>query len=286
MAHRAPTRIVDFDGLQGFSGAEFKAKIGKSWPGLQAQRITFPGMDARPVFPEVMARTLETSQGQEQLAELIRPLAAGFDFVGLPAMLGVHRPDKVRQRMGQLVGATLFEIPTIPPAVPGIRLRELFERELPRRGVRLEPQLKVSNVALNDSGATLSVHGALDDLTVDASTVVLATGRFLSGGLSSDRNRVSETVLNLPVYQPDGRDKWFSEGYLDPSGHGLNQAGLETDKFMRPLGENQAPVSERLFAAGAVLAHQDWVRQRCGAGLAIATAHRAVEAASRLCDLA
>lgn len=31
-------------------------------------------------------------------------------------------------------------------------------------------------------------------------------------------------------------------------------------------------------AAGAILAHQDWVRQKCGSGLAIATAYGAVRA--------
>ena len=31
-------------------------------------------------------------------------------------------------------------------------------------------------------------------------------------------------------------------------------------------------------AAGAILAHQDWVRRKCGSGLAIATAYGAVRA--------
>jgi glycerol-3-phosphate dehydrogenase subunit B len=32
-----------------------------------------------------------------------------------------------------------------------------------------------------------------------------------------------------------------------------------------------------LFAAGSILAHQDWMRMKCGSGLAIATAYAAVE---------
>jgi len=33
---------------------------------------------------------------------------------------------------------------------------------------------------------------------------------------------------------------------------------------------------ENLFAAGSILAHQDWMRMKCGSGLAIATAYAAV----------
>lgn len=280
----APALIVDFEGLQGFSATEFCTNIEASWPGLRSERLVFPGVEARPVFPEVLARTLETPEAQEQLAALIRPHLNGAEFVGLPAILGVQAPDRVRARLEHLIGATVFEIPTMPPAVPGIRLREAFERELPRRGVRLEPQNKVAEATLGTSGIGLTVHGPMDDLHVEASAIVLATGRFLSGGLRSDRHRVEETLFGLPVLQPGTRGDWFTETYLDPAGHAVNRAGVETDAAFRPLGADGSPVSDRLFAAGALLAHQDWVRQRCGAGLAIATAFGAVQAASALIE--
>jgi glycerol-3-phosphate dehydrogenase subunit B len=277
----APALIIDFEGLQGFSATEFCTNMASSWPGLRPARLLFPGLEARPVFPEVMARTLETPTAQEQLADLIRSLLNGTETVGLPAILGLQAPDRVRARIEQLTGATIFEIPTIPPGVPGIRLREAFERELPRRGVLLEPQNKVSGATLKPTGVDLTVQGALDDLRIDASAAVIASGRFLSGGLKSDRHRVKETVLDLPVHQPDTRDGWFSADYLDPAGHPVNKAGIEIDAAFRPLGLDGAPASDRLFAAGVVLARQDWVRQRCGAGLAIATAYGAVQAAAR-----
>ncbi|MEJ2730435.1 MAG: hypothetical protein P8185_18365 [Deltaproteobacteria bacterium] len=36
------------------------------------------------------------------------------------------------------------------------------------------------------------------------------------------------------------------------------------------------PAFETLFAVGSILAHQDWMRMKCGAGLAIASAYAAV----------
>jgi len=278
LAARAPALIVDFDGLQGFSAKEFVTNIAPQWPGLATLRLAFPDMEGKQVFPEVMARALETRLTREQLADLIRPHIGQATHVGLPAILGVHRPDAVRADMEDRLGVTLFEIPTIPPGVAGIRLRELFERELPARGIRLEPNLKVSHVAFGADAVTLTLAGTMEDLEVRAQSVVLATGRFLSGGLGSDRSGVFEKLIGLPLSQPETRKDWFRKAYLDPEGHALNRAGVPVDGAFRPLDAAGGPVDPRLFAAGSILASQDWVRSRSGAGLAIASAWGAVQA--------
>jgi glycerol-3-phosphate dehydrogenase subunit B len=62
----------------------------------------------------------------------------------------------------------------------------------------------------------------------------------------------------------------------------VHRAGIEVDADMRPLGRDGRPKSARLFAAGVIVAHQDWIRSRSGAGIAIATAYRAVTEAERV----
>ncbi len=278
LAARAPALIVDFDGLQGFSAREFVTNIAPKWPDLTPLRLAFPEMEGRQVFPEVMARAMETRRTRAALADLIAPHLGGVTHVGLPAILGVHGPDAVRADMEARLGVTLFEIPTIPPGVPGIRLREMFERALPARGVKLEPNLKVSRVAFDPSGVTLGLAGVMEDLEVRADAVVLATGRFLSGGLGSDRSGVFEKLIGLPLRQPASREAWFHQDYLAPEGHALNRAGVPVDDGFHPLDAEGRPVDPRLFAAGSILAGQDWVRSRSGAGLAIASAWGAVQA--------
>jgi glycerol-3-phosphate dehydrogenase subunit B len=44
------------------------------------------------------------------------------------------------------------------------------------------------------------------------------------------------------------------------------------------------PVWPDLFAAGTILAGQDWMREKSGSGLSIATAYAAVRAARRFLD--
>jgi glycerol-3-phosphate dehydrogenase subunit B len=58
----------------------------------------------------------------------------------------------------------------------------------------------------------------------------------------------------------------------------INQAGLQIDDSFRPLNDSGNPAFATLFAAGFILAHNDWMRLKCGADLAIATAYGAVNA--------
>jgi glycerol-3-phosphate dehydrogenase subunit B len=104
------------------------------------------------------------------------------------------------------------------------------------------------------------------------------------GGLRAERGGLRETVFNLPVFQPPGREQWHRRDFFDPRGHPVNRAGLEIDPWFRPLGADGRPASDRLFAAGSLLAHQDWIRMKCGAGLAVATAYGAVKAVAEMVD--
>lgn len=283
LAQKAPTLFVGFHGLNGYSATQIAANLRPAWPQLRAEQLAFPDMETvGQLYPEVMARSLQVETNRARLAGLLSSVAGSAAYIGLPAICGVHRPDAVLADLQRRVDATLFELPTMPPGVPGIRLREMLQQALPERGVTLVAQQKVETLQLGAQGCRLLLHDNYGELTIEASAVILATGRFLSGGLHAERDRVRETLLGLHVSQPPGREAWFDSDYFTPDGHPINRAGVEVDRSMRALDETGEPVSERLFCAGSLLAHHDWVRQRCGAGIAIATAHKAVESASVL----
>lgn len=278
-SQQSPCVIIDFHGLKGFSGRQVVANLHKQWPSLSTVRIRFPGMDRGEIYPEVMARALEVPDLRRQLAVLLKEAAGEARVIGMPAILGMHSPDLVHRDLERLSGLTVFEIPTMPPSVPGIRLREMFEQVLPQKGVTLIPQQKVKKVSFHDNHAVLSLADNYGPISICAKTIILATGRFLSGGLDAHITGIEEPLLNLPVTQPQSRADWFRHTYTDKRGHLVHQAGLEIDGSFRPLGTDGEFYHERLFAAGVILAHQDWIRGRSGAGIAIASAYKAVEAA-------
>jgi len=281
-ADKVPCVIIDFTGLKGFSARQVVANLRDKWPGLSSARITFPEMDRGEIYPEVMARALEVPATRQRLAVLLRQAAGGAKCIGLPALLGMHRPDLVRAELETLTGLQIFEIPTMPPSVPGIRLREMFEQVLPQRGITLIPQQKVLSVLFDTDGALLRLRDNYGPIAIRSRAVILATGRFLSGGLLAHPDGITEALLELPVTQPGCRTDWYRNGYTDRRGHAIHKAGIEVDETFRPLAKDGQVYNDGLFAAGIILAHQDWIRSRSGAGIAIATAYKTVQAVEKL----
>ncbi len=277
LKRQARTVIVGFSGLPGFSSAEFVANMKPYWPGLAPKSLEFPGMEGQgQLFPEVMARALEVADKRQRLADIFKPHLDAAEYLGLPAILGVHAPDSIHAHLEELLGLPIFEIPTMPPSVPGIRLREMFEQVLPQRGVILVPQHKVERLQMGGDGVLLSFTDPFGDVKITSEAVILATGRFLSGGLVAQRDGIREPRMQIPVTQPDSRDQWYGEEYLDRRGHAINRAGVNVDGAFQPIDAAGRRVHPRLFAAGTILAGQDWVLQRSGAAVSIASAYGAV----------
>ena len=281
LAIKAPCTVIGFQGLKGFSAHQIAANLSESWPGIKPKLLRFPGHEQGELYAEVAARSLEVKQTRELFASLLVKEAGTAGYVGLPAILGMHNPDMILGDLEAMTGLSLFEIPTMPPSVAGIRLREMFEQILPQKGMTLIPQQKIKKISFTDEKTVrLELSDNYGPIDISARSVVLASGRFLSGGLHAHYDHISETLIDLPVVQPPSRQNWYQEEYLDSRGHEIHLAGIETDSSLRPLGRDGNVFDKRLFAAGIILAHQDWIRQRCGAGLAIATAHKAVESAA------
>ncbi len=277
MISRARVLFIDFIGLEGFSAQEIMANLGAQWSGLAAQSIAFPEMETgAQVYPEVMARALEVSETRALLAQRIKQVAGDAQYIALPAILGIHGPDHIHREMERLVGLPIFEIPTIPPAVPGIRLRELLEQQLAAKGATVITQQKVAAATLKDEGILLEYDDHYGPVNIQADNILLASGRFLSGGLTADQNHLSEALMNLPIQQPGNRDHWFSDEYFAPEGHAVNRSGVLVNEKFQVVNHQHEVVDPRLYAAGIVLANQDWIRQRCGAGVAIASAYKAI----------
>ncbi len=279
ITEKAPCLIIDFHGLKGFSGTQIVETLSTTWPGLTTRRISFPDTSGE-LLPEHMALSLEAPECRAQLASEIAPHINAAEYIGLPAILGMYRPMTVFEDLQQRLNRPIFEIPTMPPAIGGLRLKAVFEKALPRLGVRTHYQQKIIAADRQDRhGFRFDVGRDRPQRIIVAKAAILASGRFIGGGLASDRKSVRETIFNLPVYQPVARSEWHQRSFLDPKGHPVNRFGIATDNQWRPVDDSGHPVYSGLFAAGSILAHQDWARQKCGAGLGITTAYAAVNAA-------
>ena len=282
---KPPCLIAGFRGLGDFSARQIVETLQHQWPELRAARIPFPDTDhVNELFAgDILAQSLELSINRKKLIESLRKHVKDAEFIGLPAVLGMHHVDEIISEMEAEIGVPVFEIPTPPVSVPGLRLNDAFVRGLSAKGVRHFPQSQVVKVCREKAEEFVAIIGHKPaQHTILTKRIILASGRFWGRGLYADRHRIRETIFDLPVYQPDNRDKWHSEDLLDPGGHPVNQAGVEIDQLFRPLDSSGKPLFRTLFAAGSILAHQDWMRMKCGSGVAITSAYGAVKASLQL----
>ena len=284
LAQRPACLLIDIRGLKGFSARQIAAALQPGWSDLKTAHISFPDTDhLGEVYSEHMASALVLPANREKLARVLQPHINGVHIIGIPAILGLYRTNEVISHLEELIGVSIFEIPTIPPSVPGLRLKEAFERGLRPKEVTYFSQKRVLEICHNADGLFEIEIGRTDvERKVSARATILASGRFIGGGLHADRKRIRETIFDLPVYQPGHRTQWHRREFLDSRGHLINQAGVEIDDSFRPLDDSGRPVYENLFAAGSILAHNDWKRMKCGAGVATATAFGAVKSLIRI----
>ncbi len=278
---KPPCLLVDFTGLHDFSARQIVATMQAEWPQLRSARISFPSPSQVKdlVTGEVTAQALELSKNRQKLVKDLQPHLKDAQALGLPAIFGIRHSHEIVSELGEKIGIPVFEIPTLPLSVPGLRLHDTFTRGLLAKGVRIFSQYRILEVEQSSSGEFLVRIGKnTSKQTIRTRVVILASGRFLGGGLKADRKRVFETIFDLPLYQPAQRNEWHCQDFLDPKGHRIHRAGVEIDNAFRPVNAAGQPVYQNLFAAGSILAHQDWIRMKCGSGLAIGTAYAAVNA--------
>ncbi|MBW1866916.1 MAG: glycerol-3-phosphate dehydrogenase subunit GlpB [Deltaproteobacteria bacterium] len=272
--------LVDFHGMKEYSALQIVSVLQKKWPALKAASVTFPGYEnISELFTESMARALEVPETGKALAMTIKPLLGNAKSVGMPAVFGLYKTRHIFKELEKAIGVPLFEIPTMPPSVPGLRLMETVKSDLPARGITTFFQNRVTTAEQTaDGNFSLAFTAATGAQKIKTKAVILATGRFLGKGLYADRHNIREALFDLPVAQPDARDQWHQKDFLDPRGHRINTAGVEIDADFRPLDSSGQVAFPNLFAVGTILAHQDWMRTKCGSGLSIASAYAAVNA--------
>ena len=198
--------------------------------------------------------------------------------VAFPAVLGISDPHGAWSELEHRLGRTVFEIPTLPPSVPGMRVHKTLHETLKRAGGRAILNTVVIG-AEHEGGrvSALRTRVGLREEHRGADWVVLATGGFAAGGLELDsRWRVREAALGLPVSEmPEPGEERFRPGYFDDQP--MARAGVAVDREMRPVNAAGERIYENVLDAGASLAGAEPWREKSGDGVSLSTGYRAAE---------
>ena len=279
-ADRRPMVIVGFQGMRDFYPHLIARNLAAQGQSVRAALLPWSVLsEQRDRNNPQLAEAVDDLRTQQRLVDALKLVAKPGERIGLPAILGRHNHAQALAALKQGLNTDVFEIPTLPPSVPGIRLATALRHELERHGVRVEIGMEAVGFHAED-GVIQFVETATSarPLKHRARTFLLATGGVLGGGFDSNHEgRFWETVFGLPLTVPQDRKQWFRPRFLDERGQPAFRGGVAVNDALQPADATGTPVYTNLWAAGGLLAHMDPILERSLEGVAIASAVAAVE---------
>ena len=257
--------IVTFSGLKDFYPNYILSRFAHA---------SFSTYDAGASTTMGIASRLEKDEYLDAFIVWLEKLSIRENKIGMPAVLGMKNTSEVIRRIESRLERPVFEIPTLPPSMPGRRLFNDLKDHFRSRGGDIFWSWPV--VGVEKAGGLIEAvftrtEGKPNSL--NARAFVLATGSFVGGGLTATRRTITENVFDLPVHIPSGREDWFEEDYFSPD-HRIGSVGVCVDSSFRP---GHSPW-ENIFVCGGILAHAQTLKNGCGQGLSLATGHAAAGA--------
>jgi len=269
------TLIVGFEGFKDF------------YTHYVANQLKCRGIDFRlpnSLYQELtataLARLMEKQPFRENIGREIRKQLQGETRVGFPALLGMHDPVQVKEELEERIGAKVFEIPILPPSIPGKRIFDRFKEWLIQKGVTFLLGYPVSKAILTEKRCQAIELAHPPVITsYSADRFILATGRFMGGGLKADAEKILEPVFNFSVHQPPSREGWFGNSFFGDLPHPIHRAGVLTNASFQPVDGGGDVILENVWVAGSVLAHHHCIEEKSREGIEIATGYWAAKCA-------
>ncbi|MCS7260132.1 MAG: glycerol-3-phosphate dehydrogenase subunit GlpB [Anaerolineae bacterium] len=256
------------------------------YPALAADNLKVQGFPARDVTldlprPEqrrlvnatTLAQLFERADFRAEVAEALKPHLGDVARVGFPAVLGVHHALDVQRDLQARLGRPVFEIPVLPPSIPGMRLHHILTSAIERAGGRVFEGMEVVAADVRDKTVeAVWTQAAARRKSHRARHFVLATGGILGSGIvAADMETLREVVFNLPLAGvPEHRD-WFDAEFLSLRGHPIYRAGVAVNARLQPLDAADNVLYTNLYVAGTTLAYCDTLLERSFEGVALGT---------------
>jgi glycerol-3-phosphate dehydrogenase subunit B len=265
--------IVGFKGFKDFYASYVADQLG-----CREVTLSIPKAFYREMTATALARLMEKESFRESIGREIREKLHGETRVGLPALLGVRESWKVEKDLEEIIGVKVFEIPILPPSIPGMRIYNRFKEWLIQKGVALHLGHSVSKAVLRGKRCErVDVSIPPVSKSYGADRYILATGRFIGGGLMADEQKIFEPIFNLPVEQPKSREEWFGKSFFNDLPHPVHQAGIIANASLRPIDGKGDFLLENVWIAGSILAHHHCIEEKSREGIEIATGYMAAQ---------
>ena len=214
------------------------------------------------------------------------------DLVLIPAILSTESREAVTQlsELESSCKCVISELPASPPSVPGLRIQNLLLEILRNREIDIylcrEVKASIHNSKCTSIKCIRSYHD-MKVIEIRSRNFIIATGDIISGGIQSTYSieneaiikEYKEPILNMPLYIPIQR-KFIDIDIFNTEKHSILEIGIEFDENLRPIFGNEV-LFDNLYVAGSILAHYNFIAEKSGLGVAIATGYKAGIEASK-----
>ena len=219
-----------------------------------------------------IAQLLEHKLAFNDLVSEIIESAQGANAVLLPACFGLEN----QEFMNALRDATklaLFELPTLPPSLLGMRQRIQLRRKFESLGGLMINGDSALNAHFEGDRVHCIKTRLLEDEEIIADNFVLAAGSFFSKGLVSEFDKIYEPVFESDIIGVEGfndkdRFSWTNHRFANPQPY--QSAGVAINEHCQVQKGGQFLAN--LYATGNVISGFNALELGCGSGVAVVTA--------------
>ena len=257
-----PTLIADNLATQGFQA--------------KGVLISLPSLKKRNfINPTILAELFDSQAIIEELCLAAKSHLKGAKRVGVPAVLGLRHARVNQQQMEAMLGLPVFEIPALPPSIPGIRLHNLLADTIHSLHSSIHNGAAASGAIYSSNRVkAITTLAAQRNLLHAAEAFVLATGGILGGGITTSYTGYAhDTVLGLSLQISPEQTSWHNLEFIHPEGHPVHRAGFDVDRSFRLLSHRGNTRLENVYAIGSALGHYDGIPERSLEGVALVSGH-------------
>ena len=229
---------------------------------------------------------------ENSIEELVGPLKKqanqiGATHVAFPPVLGIKKALENKKFLEDQLGVEVFELLGFPPSVPGLRLQTALESLFKKDGGKLlVGHEAIAYNKTNERLTSITAKTPRREIQINSATTILATGKFIGGGLQGDENGIREPLFDLMTvtgaYHSAGDilpSRFTNRIAISPKGQPIYTCGLTVDSKFRPVQEDGVEWAPNLFVAGAVLAGYDYSTEKSGLGVAATSGYLAAKSA-------
>lgn len=219
-----------------------------------------------------IAQLLEHKLAFDDLVKEIVDSAQGAEAVFLPACFGLENQEFMTA-LRKATKLALFELPTLPPSLLGMRQRIQLRRRFESLGGLMMNGDSAVKAHFDGDRVRCIMTRLHNEEEIVADNFVLASGSFFSKGLMSEFDRIFEPVFYADIIGVQGFDAkdrftWTDNRFSNPQPY--QSAGVVINAHCQVQKSGQFLTN--LYAVGNVIGSFNALELGCGSGVAVVTA--------------